>query len=95
MVTILWRVRVLVPLNTSDRDSLVMKVTDFWSVCHEFEPSTTEEPPCNGECTLNLSSNVLPLVWSGSFERGVPVQVSSSSLDHGSNLQGSLPKDLE
>ncbi|GBL79469.1 hypothetical protein AVEN_253417-1, partial [Araneus ventricosus] len=37
-------------------------------------------------CTLNHSqgANVLPLVWCGSFERGLTAQMSSSSSDHGS-----------
>ncbi|GFU89610.1 histone-lysine N-methyltransferase SETMAR [Trichonephila clavipes] len=29
------------------RGNLVVKVMDSWSVCHEFEPSTAEDPPCN------------------------------------------------
>ncbi|GFY03054.1 hypothetical protein TNCV_980591 [Trichonephila clavipes] len=24
------------------------KVTDLWPACHEFEPSTAEDPPCRG-----------------------------------------------
>ncbi|GFU37627.1 hypothetical protein TNCV_4275251 [Trichonephila clavipes] len=31
-----------------DRDSLVVKVTDSWSTCHEFEPSIAEDPPSQG-----------------------------------------------
>ncbi|GFW77033.1 hypothetical protein TNCV_2724631 [Trichonephila clavipes] len=27
------------------RGSIVVKVTDLWPACHEFEPSTTEDPP--------------------------------------------------
>ncbi|GFU56491.1 hypothetical protein TNCV_2610061 [Trichonephila clavipes] len=30
------------------RGSLVVKVTDLWSVSHEFEHSAAEEPPCRG-----------------------------------------------
>ncbi|GFU17351.1 hypothetical protein TNCV_4239611 [Trichonephila clavipes] len=37
---------------------------------------------------------VLRLVWCGSKERGVPAQVSSTSLDHGSKLRGPSPKAL-
>ncbi|GFX19129.1 hypothetical protein TNCV_3012731 [Trichonephila clavipes] len=40
------------------------------------------------------NSNVLPLVWCGRKERGVPAQVSSSSLDPGSKLRGPSPKAL-
>ncbi|GFU97848.1 hypothetical protein TNCV_4494421 [Trichonephila clavipes] len=28
--------------------SLVVKVSDLWLVCHEFEPSTKEDPPFTG-----------------------------------------------
>ncbi|GFW75850.1 histone-lysine N-methyltransferase SETMAR [Trichonephila clavipes] len=42
---------ILRPRATEDplccsRGSLVVKVTDSWTKCHEFEPSTVEEPPC-------------------------------------------------
>ncbi|GFY19341.1 hypothetical protein TNCV_4127281 [Trichonephila clavipes] len=40
------------------------------------------------------SSNVLPLVWCDTYERGMPAQVSSTSLDHGSKLCGPSPKAL-
>ncbi|GFW32449.1 uncharacterized protein TNCV_676081 [Trichonephila clavipes] len=45
-------------------------------------------------CTLNLSrANVLR--WCGVIvRRGVPAQVSSTSLDHGSKLRGPSPKAL-
>ncbi|GBO32250.1 hypothetical protein AVEN_273488-1 [Araneus ventricosus] len=41
-------------------------------------------------CTLNHTQwpKVLSLVWRGSLERVVPVQVSSSSSDRGSKLRG-------
>ncbi|GFV19162.1 hypothetical protein TNCV_3223801 [Trichonephila clavipes] len=43
------------------RGSLVVKVT--WLTCHEFEPSTAEDPPCRGgQCTLNLSRIKCPPV---------------------------------
>ncbi|GFV78675.1 hypothetical protein TNCV_1889801 [Trichonephila clavipes] len=29
---------------------------DLWPLCHEFEPSVTEHPPCReGRCALNMS----------------------------------------
>ncbi|GFU74634.1 hypothetical protein TNCV_4629051 [Trichonephila clavipes] len=33
--------------------------------CHEFEPSTTKDPPCRGVMHVKSieSSNVLPLLW--------------------------------
>ncbi|GFS73773.1 hypothetical protein TNCV_1458171 [Trichonephila clavipes] len=39
-----------------------------WQACHEFEPSTTKDPPCREamHVTSAESSNVLPLVWCGS-----------------------------
>ncbi|GFV66828.1 hypothetical protein TNCV_2901851 [Trichonephila clavipes] len=62
--------------------------------CHEFEPSTTKDPPCRGEMHVKSveSSNVLLLQWFGSEKR--PAQVSSSSLEHGSKLRGPSPKAL-
>ncbi|GFU83973.1 uncharacterized protein TNCV_560991 [Trichonephila clavipes] len=45
--------------------SLVVKVTDSWPACQEFEPSTAENPPCRGATHIKSveRSNVLPLVW--------------------------------
>ncbi|GFU66474.1 uncharacterized protein TNCV_3807171 [Trichonephila clavipes] len=46
-------------------------------------------------CTLNLSRAETPpvgVVWQ--LGEGVPAQVSSTSLDHGSNLRGLSPKAL-
>ncbi|GFX97527.1 hypothetical protein TNCV_2840871 [Trichonephila clavipes] len=41
---------------TRSHGSLVVKVTDSWHACHEFEPRTTEDPPHRrGRCTLNMS----------------------------------------
>ncbi|GFV32381.1 hypothetical protein TNCV_1676671 [Trichonephila clavipes] len=47
------------------RSSSVVKVTDSWLACHEFEPSTTDDPPCRGAMSVKsvASSNFLPLVW--------------------------------
>ncbi|GFW41247.1 hypothetical protein TNCV_1002401 [Trichonephila clavipes] len=46
------------------RGSLVVKVTDSWPECHEFEPSTAEDPPCMEAMHVKsvVSSKVLPLV---------------------------------
>ncbi|GBM65580.1 hypothetical protein AVEN_236095-1 [Araneus ventricosus] len=54
-----------------------------------FETNSAKDPPCTRVwCTLNRSeSSVLPLKWSGSFESGVPAQVSS---DYVSKLSGLL-----
>ncbi|GFV88631.1 hypothetical protein TNCV_1244411 [Trichonephila clavipes] len=41
--------------NVCGRSSLVIKVTDSWPACHEFESSTAEDPPCRGRrCMLNI-----------------------------------------
>ncbi|GFV65322.1 transposable element Tc3 transposase [Trichonephila clavipes] len=48
--------------NWGDSGSLVVKVTDSWLVCHEFEPSTTEDPLCRDRCTLHLSRAQTPPV---------------------------------
>ncbi|GFX17151.1 hypothetical protein TNCV_4266771 [Trichonephila clavipes] len=39
---------------TRSHGSLVVKVADSCPACHEFEPSTAEDPSCR-ECRLNLS----------------------------------------
>ncbi|GFW78772.1 hypothetical protein TNCV_4261941 [Trichonephila clavipes] len=42
---------------------LMVKVMDSWLSCHEFEPSTAEDPPCRGgRCTLNMSKFKRPTV---------------------------------
>ncbi|GFX30518.1 hypothetical protein TNCV_3461691 [Trichonephila clavipes] len=55
----------------TNHGSLVIKVTNSWLACHEFEPSATEDPPCREAMHVKsvVSSNVLPLVWCGSKER--------------------------
>ncbi|GFW72855.1 hypothetical protein TNCV_1266981 [Trichonephila clavipes] len=81
---------------SGDRGSLMVKITDSWLSCHEFEPSTTKDPPCREAMRVKSveSSNVLLLVWYGSWERDVPVQVSSSSLGYGSKLRGPSQKAI-
>ncbi|GFW47519.1 hypothetical protein TNCV_3176831 [Trichonephila clavipes] len=76
----------------------MVKVTDS---SHEYEPCTVEDPPCRGDrCTSKMLSaplKILPLVWCDvKVRRGrVPAQVSSSSIDHGSKLQGASLNALE
>ncbi|GFV24395.1 hypothetical protein TNCV_2005781 [Trichonephila clavipes] len=67
------------------RSSLVVKVTDSWAACHEFEPSTSEDLRVGERCTLNL--------WK--LEGGVTAQVCPLSLDHGTKLRGPSPKALK
>ncbi|GFY26537.1 hypothetical protein TNCV_2878671 [Trichonephila clavipes] len=47
--------------------SLVVKITNSWLTCHEFEPSAAEDPSClGGQCTSNLSRLHTPsigVVW--------------------------------
>ncbi|GFT84695.1 hypothetical protein TNCV_2767121 [Trichonephila clavipes] len=74
-----------------DHGSLVVKVTDSWPTCHEFEPSTTEDPSCSGRWTVEAETSSR---WCG-MEDGVPAQVSFSSLDPSSKLRGPSPKAHE
>ncbi|GFW49961.1 RNase H domain-containing protein [Trichonephila clavipes] len=51
------------PSQLSDCGILVVKVTDSWLACHEFEPVTAEDPPYSGgRCTLNMSQLKRPPV---------------------------------
>ncbi|GFV38612.1 hypothetical protein TNCV_132511 [Trichonephila clavipes] len=56
------------PTRMGGRCSRVVKVSDRGRPSHEFEPSTTKEPPCRGAMHVKSveSSNILPLVWCGS-----------------------------
>ncbi|GFX53041.1 hypothetical protein TNCV_1655001 [Trichonephila clavipes] len=45
------------------RGSQVVKVMDSCLACHEFKPSTAEDPPCRGgRCILNMSRPKRPPV---------------------------------
>ncbi|GFW73970.1 hypothetical protein TNCV_544941 [Trichonephila clavipes] len=51
--------------KTQERKKFNMLFVDH-QMCHEFEPSTTKDPPCRGErCTLNLSRAQTSSCWSG------------------------------
>ncbi|GFV04507.1 hypothetical protein TNCV_3322041 [Trichonephila clavipes] len=70
------------------RGSLVVKVTESWSACHEFEPFTAKDPPCRGtmpfkSVEVQRSSHSCGV----KIRRGVLAQVSSSSLDDSSNYE--------
>ncbi|GBM64157.1 hypothetical protein AVEN_49285-1 [Araneus ventricosus] len=55
-----------------------------------LNPDSTEDPSCIGRVArliIRGDPNVLPSVWCGSFESGVPAQVSSSSSDRSSDLR--------
>ncbi|GFV50240.1 hypothetical protein TNCV_621521 [Trichonephila clavipes] len=74
------------------RGSRMVKVWNRGWPCQEFEPSTTEEE----RCTLNLLRAQTSSHWCGVVVRrgGMPTQVCSTSLDHGSKLCGPSPKAL-
>ncbi|GFW29244.1 hypothetical protein TNCV_741861 [Trichonephila clavipes] len=73
--------------------SLVAKVSEKHVMNSSQIPLKTRR--VGVRCTLNLSrgSNVFPLVWY--LREKLSAHVSSSSLHHGSILQGSSPKTLE
>ncbi|GFU12189.1 hypothetical protein TNCV_1212261 [Trichonephila clavipes] len=51
-----WVCVTLEPAQLKTSILRLVKVTDSWPACHEFESSTSEEPPCRGgRCTLNMS----------------------------------------
>ncbi|GFW02066.1 uncharacterized protein TNCV_4854061 [Trichonephila clavipes] len=83
------------PTPRRGRGSLVVKVSDRgWHVT-----SSSPVPPktrrVRKRCTLNISrAQTSPRWCCVVVMRGVPAQVSSSSLDHGSKLRGPLPKAL-
>ncbi|GFW40758.1 hypothetical protein TNCV_4528471 [Trichonephila clavipes] len=69
------------------RGGRVLKVSDHGWPCHGFEAGITQDPLCRGVMHVKSveSSNILP--WSGVVVRrwgGMPAQVSSTSLVHGS-----------
>ncbi|GFV81441.1 hypothetical protein TNCV_51651 [Trichonephila clavipes] len=76
-------------LVPSGRCSQVVKVSDRGWPCHKLEPSTTKDPPCRAPMPLNLSREEASSRWCG-----MPAQVSSTSLDHGSKLRGPSRKAL-
>ncbi|PRD29144.1 UNVERIFIED_CONTAM: hypothetical protein NCL1_30282 [Trichonephila clavipes] len=61
--------RVILRLSCG-RSSLMFKVMNWRLACHEFEPSTTDDPPKRGyPCALNLLRiKYPPLEWCGSLE---------------------------
>ncbi|GFX12113.1 hypothetical protein TNCV_2998961 [Trichonephila clavipes] len=77
------------------RNSLVIKATDSWLACHEFESTTTEDPPCNRVMHVKSVDAPTSSRWCvGEVRREGAAQVSSS-LNHDSKLRGPSPKALE
>ncbi|GFU60184.1 uncharacterized protein TNCV_4248891 [Trichonephila clavipes] len=81
---------------------LLVAVVSEWTryrVVAGLVTSSSPVPPKTrrlGErCTLNLSRNQTPSHWCGLVERrGMPAQMSSTSLDRGSKLRVPSPKAL-
>ncbi|GFW80661.1 hypothetical protein TNCV_3235131 [Trichonephila clavipes] len=78
----------LISTPTCGRGSLVVKVTDSWQACHEFEPSTAENTQYRGgRYTLNMSKLRPPPAG----EVGEGTANSSDVLDRGSKLRDPSP----
>ncbi|GFS58766.1 uncharacterized protein TNCV_4270821 [Trichonephila clavipes] len=74
--------------------SPVVKVSDNGRHAMILSPVPLKTHRVGQRYTLNLSRAEMSSHWCGSLERGVPAQVSSTSLDHGSKLRGPSPKAL-
>ncbi|GFX10008.1 uncharacterized protein TNCV_4101471 [Trichonephila clavipes] len=75
--------------------SPVVKVSDQGRHVMSSSPVPLKTRRVRQRCTLNLSRAEASSRWYGAVvRRGVPAQVSSTSLDHGSKLRGPSPKAL-
>ncbi|GFX63543.1 uncharacterized protein TNCV_105501 [Trichonephila clavipes] len=75
--------------------SPVVKVLDHGSHVMSSSPVPLKTRRVGKRCTLNLSRAETFSRWCGVVvRRGVPAQVSSTSLDHGSKLRDPSPKAL-
>ncbi|GFV45034.1 hypothetical protein TNCV_907811 [Trichonephila clavipes] len=45
--------------------SLVVKITDSWPACHDFEPSTAEDTPCRGAVHIKSVDAQTSSHWCG------------------------------
>ncbi|GFU78164.1 hypothetical protein TNCV_1026971 [Trichonephila clavipes] len=71
----------------------MVKATDSWLACHEFEPSATGDPSCKGVMYVKSVEAQTSSCWCGvEVKRGMPVQASYLLLDHGSKLRSLPPK---
>ncbi|GFS65638.1 uncharacterized protein TNCV_1924851 [Trichonephila clavipes] len=77
------------------RGTLMVKVSDrAWHVTSS-NPIPLKNHRLEKRCTLNLSTAQTSSYWCGGLvRRGVPAQVSSSSLHYGSKLRGPSSKAL-
>ncbi|GFV54321.1 uncharacterized protein TNCV_4365961 [Trichonephila clavipes] len=75
--------------------SPVVKVSNHGRHVMSLIPVPLKTRRVGQRCTLNLSRAETSSRWCGVVVReGVPAQVSSTSLDHGSKLRGPSPKAL-
>ncbi|GFU12031.1 uncharacterized protein TNCV_2095091 [Trichonephila clavipes] len=75
--------------------SPVVKVSNHGRHVMSSVPVPLKTRRVGQRCTLNLSRAETSSSWCGVVVReGVPAQVSSTSLDHGSKLRGPSPKAL-
>ncbi|GFX29616.1 uncharacterized protein TNCV_4776881 [Trichonephila clavipes] len=76
--------------------SPVVKVSDHGRHVMSSSPVPLKTRRVGQRCTLNLSRAETSSPWCsvGELGNGVPAQVSSTSLDHGSKLRGPSPKAL-
>ncbi|GFY08938.1 uncharacterized protein TNCV_4661301 [Trichonephila clavipes] len=75
--------------------SPVVKVSDRGRHVMSSSPVPLKNRRVGQRCTLNLSRAEMSSRWCGVVVRkGVPAQVSSTSLDHGSKLRSPSPKAL-
>ncbi|GFU78671.1 uncharacterized protein TNCV_2302821 [Trichonephila clavipes] len=73
----------------------MVKVSDHGWLATSSSPVPLKTRRVGERYTLNLSRAQTSSRWRGVVvRRGVPAQVSSSSLDHGSKLRGPSPKAL-
>ncbi|GFY08784.1 uncharacterized protein TNCV_4659771 [Trichonephila clavipes] len=74
--------------------SPVVKVSDHGRHVMSSSPVPLKTRRVGKQCTLILSRAQTSSIWCGSYVRGMPAQVSASSLDHDSKLRGSSSKAL-
>ncbi|GFX50286.1 uncharacterized protein TNCV_2892031 [Trichonephila clavipes] len=84
----------MITIERRGHGSLVVKVSDRgWRIMSSSRvPLKTRG--VGKRCTLNLLRAQASSCWCGMVEEGIPAQVTSSSLDHGSKLRSPSPKAL-
>ncbi|GFV23855.1 hypothetical protein TNCV_960491 [Trichonephila clavipes] len=82
--------------DSGGQGNLVVKVTDSWPACHEFEPSINEKLPCRGEMYVKSVKAQRSFRWCGlEVRRGGTSSGVIQSFDHGSKFKGPSSKALE